>query len=256
MSGPVGYEFPVDFTDITARLKKNAERHFLRLLASRDLSVADARAEVQSGEVAAVIDKAIRNGKPDLLVMGTHGARGFQRWLMGSVTRRMLHHTSLPVLTVSAAGKAAITPFQRILVATDFSPGTLRALDYAISLAQMNKARVFVLHVLDEMRAIAWPEYRQERTREAERGLAKLLSEAGASGKANILVDAGTPYDVILNTVRKQRIDLVVMNTQGKGLLDRAILGSTSERVLTAATCPVLLIPPGLRDRGRKTRKH
>jgi nucleotide-binding universal stress UspA family protein len=57
-------------------------------------------------------------------------------------------------------------------------------------------------------------------------------------------IETGVPYQIILKVLEDEKIDLVVMNIHGKGLLDRALLGSTAERVVRAAQCPVMLIPP------------
>src|SRR5204862_6498421 len=60
-------------------------------------------------------------------------------------------------------------------------------------------------------------------------------------------VDLGVPYRIILRMIEDLRIDLLVMNIHGKGMLDRALLGSTAERVVRAASCPVMMIPPKVR---------
>src|SRR5438105_3348225 len=57
-------------------------------------------------------------------------------------------------------------------------------------------------------------------------------------------VEVGEPYLEIVNVVKDVRADLLVINIHGKGRLERALLGSTSERVIRGASCPVLAIPP------------
>ena len=57
-------------------------------------------------------------------------------------------------------------------------------------------------------------------------------------------VETGVPYLQILTIAEKNRADMVVMNIHGKGMLERALLGSTAERVIRGAPCPVLAIPP------------
>jgi hypothetical protein len=61
------------------------------------------------------------------------------------------------------------------------------------------------------------------------------------------------PYRIILRILEDEKIDLLVMNIHGKGMLDRALLGSTAERVVRAASCPVMLIPP-MKRRLKRTR--
>src|SRR6266568_416375 len=67
-------------------------------------------------------------------------------------------------------------------------------------------------------------------------------------------VETGVPYRIILKTLEDEKIDLLVMNIHGKGMLDRALLGSTAERVVRVAPCPVMLIPPMKRKIKRRAR--
>ena len=67
-------------------------------------------------------------------------------------------------------------------------------------------------------------------------------------------VETGVPYRIILRTLEDEKIDLLVMNIHGKGMLDRALLGSTAERVVRVASCPVMLIPPMKRKIKRRAR--
>lgn len=203
--------------------------------------------DVRTGDVQRDIESAIRAARADILVMGTHGRGGLEKWFLGSVTERMLRRSPIPVLTLSGLKKIRATPsaLRRILVTTDFSEGTTNALNYALSIAQASHAGLTLLHVLEEMRALTSQEYREEVAKQVQRELLKFIP-AGAQDWCDIdvRVEAGTPYHVILGSVKKQKINLLVMNTHGKGMLDRALLGSTSERVVRAAECPVLLIPP------------
>src|SRR6059036_4105027 len=69
-------------------------------------------------------------------------------------------------------------------------------------------------------------------------------------------VETGAPYRIILRILEDEKIDLLVMNIHGKGMLDRALLGSTAERVVRAAPCPVMLIPPVKRKIKRRARRR
>jgi len=87
----------------------------------------------------------------DLITMGTHGASGFERLLLGSVTEKVLRKAACPVLTVppvSSAASAAPVRFKQIVCAVDFSDCSLDALKYALSLAQEADGRLTVVHVL------------------------------------------------------------------------------------------------------------
>jgi nucleotide-binding universal stress UspA family protein len=236
------YAFTV--SDIIDSMKKQSARKMKKLERKARAAGLTIYTDVRTGEVKREIESAVRATKADILVMGTHGRRGMEKWFLGSVTERMLRRSPIPVLTLRGSKKARTTT-TRILVTTDFSEGTDNALNYALSIARANKARLTLLHVLEETRAVISPQYRKEITEGVRRELLqRILADAQGPPDIDTAVEAGTPYHIILRLLKKERIDLLVMNTHGKGMLHRALLGSTSERVVRAADCPVMLIPP------------
>jgi nucleotide-binding universal stress UspA family protein len=246
---PPGYDFVVDSDSLLDKMEDSSQRQIRQLLQKRSLSGQNVEVdvEVKRGDPSTEIRNELDSYKPDLVAMGTHGHRGFQRWIMGSTTERVLHHSRVPMLVISAAEKHRSTDvaFRRVMVTTDFSPDTAHALKYAFSIAGENQAHLTVLHVLEEMKAITSAQYRRQLTRDVQRKLSKLVpDDVKVWCEVEEAVEAGSPYHAILMTLKKRRIDLLVMNTHGKGMLDRALLGSTTERIVKGATCPVLLIPP------------
>ena len=238
------YELPVNSASVTAGLEEGSRRRFDRLIRKLKLTGVNVTIDVQSGDISDRIDKAIQTYKPDLVAMGTHGRRGAKRWIVGSITERLLRRSPVPVLAISSSWKRRTDPRpRRILVTTDFSKGTAAALEYAFSIAKENHARVTLLNVLEENRALISVDYRKRLARSVQHKLVKLVPE-DARPWCETRVEAGTPYHVILGMVKKDKFDLVVMNIHGISMLDRALLGTTAERVLRAAECPILLIPP------------
>ena len=80
----------------------------------------------------AILDCAVRL-PADLIVMGTHGAGGFERFVLGSVAEKVLRRAACPVLTVpSRAHATSVLPFKRVVCAVDFSDSSLTALHYAL----------------------------------------------------------------------------------------------------------------------------
>jgi nucleotide-binding universal stress UspA family protein len=236
------YAFTV--SDIIDSMKKQSARKMKKVERKARAAGLTIYTDVRTGEVKREIESAVRATKADILVMGIHGRRGMEKWFLGSVTERMLRRSPIPVLTLRGSKKARTTT-TRILVTTDFSEGTDNALNYALSIARANKARLTLLHVLEETRAVISPQYRKEITEGVRRELLQRIpADAQGSPDIDTAVEAGTPYHIILRLLKKERIDLLVMNTHGKGMLHRALLGSTSERVVRAADCPVMLIPP------------
>jgi nucleotide-binding universal stress UspA family protein len=140
-------------------------------------------------------------------------------------------------------------------VGHDFSRPARRALGLARSLAREYECPLFVLHVvegrnLDEMARLAG--VREEDLRErlfAERR-ARLeaalpgTDEAGAAPRTEIVVLWGHPFEVILKKAMDLGVGLIVLGTAGHTAdLERALFGSTAEKVLRASPCPVLCVP-------------
>ena len=105
--------------------------------------------------------------------------------------------------------------------------------------------QVMLLHVLHDVSLDFSEKYRAPLLTGVRRELDDMVP-AEARNWCNIVtrVETGVPYRVILRMVEDWKIDLLVMNIHGKGMLDRALLGSTAERVVRTAPCPVMMIPP------------
>ena len=255
VAGP--YEYAIDSSEIIRSLEKSSmdEMNTLAVRLRQTGVIVDT--ELRMGDVYDEIKQTIQNVKPDLIVMGTHGRRGVERWFMGSTTEKLLRHSPVPLVTISATGEKSFAAprFRRILVTTDFSEGTADALAHAFSLAQENDAQVVLMHVLHDVSADLAGKYRESLMNGVHKQLEDLVP-AEARNWCDIVarVETGVPYRLILRTLEDEKIDLLVMNIHGKGMLDRALLGSTAERVVRAAKCPVMAIPPLKRKLRRRAR--
>ena len=252
------YEYAIDTTDIMRSIQKRSMDEINELLARIKRTGIAAQSELRVGDVYQEIKAAIDDLSPDLIVMGTHGRRGVERWFLGSTTEKLLRHTPVPLVTISAASEKSWNEprFRKILVTTDFSDGTPDALSYAFSVAQENESLVVLLHVIQDMSADDLSgKYRDSLTDGVRRQLEDLVP-LEATNWCDIVtrVEIGVPYRIILRTIEDERPDLLVMNIHGKSTLDRALLGSTAERVVRAAACPVMMIPPIKRKLKRKAR--
>ena len=200
-----------------------------------------------------IVDQAISN-RADLIVMGSHGRRGFKRLLLGSVAEAVLHEAPCPVLTVPprvpAAASQAVT-FKRILCPVDFSPSALQALGFALDLARQADGLVTLLHVVEwlpeeEPRASAHfnvPEYRRYIAEDAERRLRLLVTEESRTWiEIDSVLVFGRAHREILRAAEKKPADLIVMGAQGRGGVDLALFGSTTQQVVRGAACPVLTV--------------
>jgi nucleotide-binding universal stress UspA family protein len=138
---------------------------------------------------------------------------------------------------------------KRILVPTDFSDSARHALSYGISFAREYSSELVLLHVVETMAVgyasdlfpVPMAEVFQEMSGYARSELGKLAEEARQRQvEVRELVAQGKPSAEIIRVARDETIDLIVLGTHGKGVLDKALFGSTTERVVRGAPCPVL----------------
>jgi nucleotide-binding universal stress UspA family protein len=138
--------------------------------------------------------------------------------------------------------------FRHILVATDFSEPSRRALCDAVALAVENQAQLSVIHVLQPDRKYGAlenpPELDLERIA-AERRIKALVNEFGPEQKVDaILVKHGPVAEQVASVIEERAIDLLVIGTRGRGGLQKLALGSVAEELLRVAPCPVMTIGP------------
>jgi nucleotide-binding universal stress UspA family protein len=224
---------------------------------------------VNEGAAADSILSFAQARKVDLIVMGTHGRRGFDRLVLGSVTDRVMRTAPCPVVAISkptyesaahesgahdsaheslsheprAKGKERrhVHHLERILLCTDFSKNAEQALHYAISVTTEYNAELTLLHVLEEAPG---PAKTKEAVATAAEQLDKLIgSQKRKSLKVKTVVRIGKPYQQIIQLAGEAQIDTVIMGVSGRGALDRAVFGSTTYRVMQLGPCPVLAVP-------------
>lgn len=191
----------------------------------------------------------------DILVIGSHGRSGFERLLIGSTADRILRKVKVPVMVVpphaaDRPGPQAL-PFKRILCAVDFSEGSLRALEYALHLAEEGDAHLTLLHAVElppelhetlpmdvDVRSVRTAADQACRTR-----LERLVpEEARTYCTIETQVVEGKAHREILAAAEAHRADVIVMGVQGRGAVDVALFGSNTQSVLRGATCPVLTV--------------
>jgi len=211
-------------------------------------------ARKEQGAVAPVILK--RAPKRDgLLVVGSQGLGTLERFLLGSVSTKLIQHATCPVLVVK--GEAA--PLRRVTLATDGSPASAKALEFVLTRFQPDRStgkgglvpiHVSVIHVMVPLSVapitiksmIPWNKY--PKLKEANHKLlepsVRKLVKAGYTAKP--LCRVGKPAEEIMKVAAKHQADLIIMGAQGLGAIDRFFLGSVSTRVVQQANCAVLVV--------------
>ena len=142
-------------------------------------------------------------------------------------------------------------PFTRILTAVDFSENSECAFDYALTLATQFNAELTIIHVINEpvdLRGFYVPHISFEQLeKEIEESAAKMMetfcrSKLGTFSNYKTAIVTGIPYDEITAAAAKIDASLIVLGTHGRTGLDRILFGSTAERVVRSAGCPVLTV--------------
>ena len=239
------YEYPIATAEIMRAAGKASAAEMKKLAAKLEAKGVKVETELRTGAIHDVIKRAISVLKPDLIAMGTHSRSRFQRLFMGSVSEWLIRHSPVPVLTMSARERLTTPAFRKILVTTDFSDGTADALAYAFSIAQENDSQVTLLHVVSNLVVDIPSRYRDSLLDGVQKQLEDLVpAEVRNWCDVGTRVELGMPYRLILRVLGKEKPDLLVMNIHGKSMVERALIGSTAERIVRAAKCPVLLIPP------------
>ncbi len=202
------------------------------------------------------ITTAASEGAADLIVIATHGYTGVERILLGSTAERVVRHAPCPVLIVPTqelpkrAGKTPPFTLKKILVPIDFSNLSKDALPYAVLLAGHYGAELVLLHIAEKfpidyllgrglMNETIAPMIKQ-----AEADLGRIAEDLSKATRVNAtaVVREGRPFEAICATAKTGGADLIVVTTHGYTGLKHAWLGSTAERVVRHAPCPVLVV--------------
>jgi len=167
------------------------------------------------------------------------------------MTQVMEHKAVQEIPILEPSKKVSLT---KILVTTDFSPESDRALDYALALALRYDARIYIAHVLaPEPFLYAEPalaEATYEKLRQAaEQGMADILVSGRLRGVPHeVLLEKGNVWPVIQKLIAEHEIDLVVTATHGRGKVQKVLIGSVAEEIFRQVDCAVMTVGPRVKD--------
>jgi nucleotide-binding universal stress UspA family protein len=138
---------------------------------------------------------------------------------------------------------------RNILVPVDFSEPSKKALSYALCFAKQNRGKITLLHVIEPLPVytdVAFPVVMGADVweTEAKKAFGKLCDEEHANTQLirSTLTRTGTPHKEITDAARELKADLIIIATNGRTGLAHVLLGSTTERVVRHAPCPVLVV--------------
>lgn len=229
------------------------ERHYRSMLDTRaePLRAQGLTVELDvstAGDVGdALAAKATRTGA-DLLVVGNRSHNVIERLFLGSVARKVLRRSEVPVLiewiepAADNANRCTLTCGQTLrhaLAATDLTAASHGVHDVAVALAARG-ARVDILHVAtpdDSARFAEWPAMARAALAEVSRRIAE------AGGKGDTLIEQGEPRETILDIAAERNASLLIVGKAGHGKSGNPALGRTARALSEQAGRPVLMIP-------------
>lgn len=218
------------------------------------------RTLLAEGQAVPAILEVLDQHRFDLVVLGTRGLSGIERFLLGSVSEHVLTHGSCSVLVVRGfhpRGNLRQTKRLRVLLATDGSPHARAAVALLGRFGLPRSAAVLLLHV------VKMDDYVASRLLAAGRSdLLKLADKLRLARKqagtrvlelaqrtlkrhgvtADVLLKEGDPAETILHAAERLRTDLVVMGSRGLTGMRRLLLGSVSHKVARHSPCSVLVV--------------
>ncbi|MGZ4826475.1 MAG: universal stress protein [Terriglobales bacterium] len=207
---------------------------------------------IEEGEVASVLARLVQDHRIDLIVLGTQGRAGLEKFLLGSVAEEVFRTAPCPVLTVGphVSGRASASRFQHVLYATDFGPESVHALPHALSLAEEHDSQLTLLHVVHEGGvALSEPvpgampvKTPYELVADSEKRLRELIPlHNSLRHQPEFMVQFGDAADTILR-MAKDEVDLIVLGAKQSWTLAKHLGGSVAYRVVCEASCPVLSV--------------
>jgi nucleotide-binding universal stress UspA family protein len=206
---------------------------------------------LRSGHPADEITRAAEELGTDVVVVGSHGLTGIKRYLLGSVSSRVLEYAPCSVLIVKGTHRQRrVSAPLRILLAYDHSPSAEKAVDFCSALPLGAQAEVTVLGVMplvtlyrqDIAQQLSW--LWQQQKRATEEALERVTREVGwaTPNVRYALRESGDVAEAILKAAKEMACDLLVTGHKGKGAIEKFLIGSMAARLAHHAECSVLAI--------------
>ncbi len=237
-----GNYVPANLNDLLKELLRVAQKNLDRALGPELDGLAVRRLLVEGDPASTIVQKA-REEKVDLIVMPTHGYGGFRRFLLGSVTAKVLHDSEYPVWTGAHVEEEPAREFaiRNILCAIDLSEHSPKTMRWAAQLAAEFGARITIAHVtagVDVFRPDGFdygPVWKQELAQSAARQIAKLQEELGIDGK--VFIESGDVPKRLHDAATQNEADVLVIGRPAHGRLR-----ATGYGIIRESHVPVLSI--------------
>lgn len=183
----------------------------------------------------------------DVIVMPTHGREGLERLLLGSITEGVINTATVPVIAVNpGTDGAAAYPCRNVLVPTDGSEGSTRAVRTGVDLANATGATLHLLTVV-ETGSLGFDARSMLKDEELESNANEVIAEATEMAEESLddvrsSIRHGQPYREIRSYLDANDVDFVVMGTHGRTDFSRYLLGSVANKLVRSSPVPVLTV--------------
>jgi len=219
-------------------------------------------AAIAYGNVADEIIEYADKNKVELIVISTHGYSGIKRWMLGSVTQKVLYGTCTPVLLIkSKSPEISDVKLKKILLPVDGSPFSESTFPYVEELAKKSNAEVILVEVSEspvvpsygdrpinstwgKYRDTLWSELQQHSSEYLEKVKSALVKRGINVKSQAVKGKVGETALKIMQLANKEKVDLVVIATHGRTGISRWVYGSVANRIVQESLQPVLLIRP------------
>lgn len=201
-------------------------------------------------DVWSVVEGRRRELGSDLIVLGTHGRTGLNKLFLGSVAERILRRSPVAVMTVGPCVAEELErdgKFHRVLLATDFAPGSSAVAEYATALALRDQAEIVLLHACKPVKRAKSEKFPELSVAEVLHRLHELVQPADKLRlPPETVVEFGDAGTQILDVARRKKADLIVMGVRKAGSVLAAthLEIGTTHNVVAHAPCPVVTVRP------------
>ena len=241
---------------LESKITDYAHEHLQDLIGDTDI---EWESLTSVGHTADEIAHIAKEKAADLVVSATHGRSGLKRLILGSVTERLMRTLPCPMYIVRSLEREPAAPvmaevkLKRILVGCDFSTDSDLAVHYGLSLAQEFQTELYLAHVLeptvykDMLTQVAGaPDSDREGLRDTlTRKLEGMVPEEAKQWcTPETVLLAGHPSDELTKYAVVNKMDLIVLGVRGHSVMESLLVGSTTDRVVRQAPCPVLSVRP------------
>jgi nucleotide-binding universal stress UspA family protein len=215
-----------------------ATKELDNIVHSPELEGIKTKALLSSGILGDALQEEIKQNHIDLIVAGTHGRTGLRRFLLGSAVEGICRVATCPVLTVGPDQPNSRIKLDNILVPTDLSEESMRALPFVVRIAGAYGAKVTVLHVLPEETA-SNPDT-QKLSEPVCKNMVHLFEPQLAPLNAEYVIESGETVETILKVAHEKSADMIVLGVRDAFLPGIHVRTSVAYQIMAAAHCPVV----------------